>query len=162
MTKLLLVMVTVFALAVPSVAIAGEEGGGGGDRGGNNVGRNADQTNVARGVSGNVQQNNQIAGRDAHSSQTIRQGDTINRHTHNRFGHGGGHVNGHGGHNGHGGVGGGNVTSFGHGGGHGGGVGGVTLAATGADAWILALVGGVALAGGLGLLVAQRRGRLSA
>ena len=55
----------------------------------------------------------------------------------------------------------------GHGGGHGGGVGGggvqsVTLARTGFDAWVLALLGGVSLAGGLGLLAAQRRGRLSA
>jgi len=32
----------------------------------------------------------------------------------------------------------------------------------GLDAWVLALLGGVALAGGLGLLAAQRRGRLSA
>jgi LPXTG-motif cell wall-anchored protein len=38
----------------------------------------------------------------------------------------------------------------------------VELAETGFDAWILALVGGLALAGGLGILVAQRRGRLSA
>ena len=49
----------------------------------------------------------------------------------------------------------------------GGGVGGgevqsVTLARTGFDAWVLALLGGVSLAGGLGLLAAQRRGRLSA
>ena len=58
----------------------------------------------------------------------------------------------------------------GHGGGvggHGGGVGGggvqsVSLARTGFDAWVIALLGGVSLAGGLGLLAAQRRGRLSA
>jgi len=37
----------------------------------------------------------------------------------------------------------------------------VTLARTGFDAWVLALVGGVAIAGGLGLLVAQRRGKLN-
>jgi hypothetical protein len=43
-----------------------------------------------------------------------------------------------------------------------GGVSGVTLARTGFDAWILALVGGAALASGLGLLALQRRGRLSA
>ena len=42
-----------------------------------------------------------------------------------------------------------------------GGVQGVTLARTGFDAWVLALIGGVSLAGGLGLLAAQRRGRLS-
>jgi hypothetical protein len=38
----------------------------------------------------------------------------------------------------------------------------VTLARTGFDAWVLALIGGVSLAGGLGLLAAQRRGKLSA
>jgi hypothetical protein len=43
-----------------------------------------------------------------------------------------------------------------------GGVGGGGLAVTGFDAWIVALVGGGMLAGGLGLLTAQRRGRLSA
>src|SRR5215210_1245772 len=56
------------------------------------------------------------------------------------------------------GVGGGSVTS-----GVGGGVASVSnvgLARTGFDAWILALVGGVALAGGIGLLMAQRRGHL--
>ena len=36
------------------------------------------------------------------------------------------------------------------------------LARTGFDAWVLALIGGVSVAGGLGLLAAQRRGRLSA
>ena len=39
---------------------------------------------------------------------------------------------------------------------------GVTLARTGFDAWVLALIGAFSLAGGIGLLVAQRRGRLSA
>jgi hypothetical protein len=43
-----------------------------------------------------------------------------------------------------------------------GGVGGVVLARTGFEAWILALVGGAALAGGIGLLALQRRGRLTA
>jgi LPXTG-motif cell wall-anchored protein len=36
----------------------------------------------------------------------------------------------------------------------------VTLARTGFDAWLLALVGGISILGGLGLLVGQRRGRL--
>ncbi len=44
----------------------------------------------------------------------------------------------------------------------GGGVGGVTLARTGFDAWMLAVIGGLSLAGGLGLLAAQRRGRIGA
>jgi len=44
----------------------------------------------------------------------------------------------------------------------GGGVSGVTLARTGFEAWVVALLGGAALAGGLGLLAAQRRGVLSA
>ncbi len=38
----------------------------------------------------------------------------------------------------------------------------VGLARTGFDAWVLALIGGLSVAGGLGLLAAQRRGRLSA
>ncbi len=59
--------------------------------------------------------------------------------------------------------GGGNVTSSGgSGGGIGGGSESVTLAQTGFDAWVLALLGGLSLAGGLGLLAAQRRGRLNA
>ena len=37
----------------------------------------------------------------------------------------------------------------------------VPLARTGFDAWMLALLGGVSLAGGLGLLAAQRRGSSS-
>ena len=51
-----------------------------------------------------------------------------------------------------------NVTS----GGIGGGSESVTLARTGFDAWMLALLGGLSLAGGIGLLAAQRRGRLNA
>jgi len=42
-------------------------------------------------------------------------------------------------------------------GGVGGGVGGVSLARTGFDAWILALIGGAALAGGVGMLALRRR-----
>src|SRR5215218_5382771 len=57
----------------------------------------------------------------------------------------------------HVGVGGADVTGVG-----GGGVQSVTLARTGFDAWVLALIGGLTLAGGIGLLAAQRRGRLSA
>jgi hypothetical protein len=48
------------------------------------------------------------------------------------------------------------------GGGVGGGVQSVTLARTGFEAWVLALLGGLSLAGGIGILAAQRRGRLSA
>jgi hypothetical protein len=103
---------------------------------------------------GVIQQN---AGDDAvgviNQSQNFRSGGAV---THGR-------VHGHGGHfrgQGHGGrvhgVGGGGF------GGVGGGVGGGGLAVTGFDAWIVALVGGSLLAGGLGLLAAQRRGRLSA
>ena len=55
------------------------------------------------------------------------------------------------------GVGGADVTGVG-----GGGVQSVTLARTGFDAWVLALIGGLTLAGGIGLLAAQRRGRPSA
>ena len=61
------------------------------------------------------------------------------------------------------GEGGGDVTSSGGtGGAIGGGSESVTLAQTGFDAWVLALLGGLSLAGGLGLLAAQRRGRLNA
>ena len=85
-----------------------------------------------------------VAGGDGECDQSqsvVNQGDTVvSGRTH--------HDNGHNGDNGHGGgVGGGSVHS-------------VTLARTGFDAWVLALIGGVSLAGGLGLLVAQRRGRL--
>jgi hypothetical protein len=93
-------------------------------------------------------------------SCSIDQSQNINRNVTNRvgvtrFGQGG-HVHGHGGF----GVGGAGVTGVG--GVSGGGVGGVTLARTGADAWILALIGGLAVAGGVGILAAQRRGRLNA
>jgi hypothetical protein len=44
----------------------------------------------------------------------------------------------------------------------GGGVSTVSLAHTGFDAWIVALIGVAALTGGIGLLAAQRRGRASA
>ena len=167
MKKVLGLLVAVAAMAVPSVAFAGEEGGGGTRvcQGGSECEIDQEQT-VGRGGTG-IQQGG-IAGRDVNNTATVnnvRRGNTFIR------GHGGGdfdHDNGVVHDNGvsHG-VGGGNVTSFGHGGGDvghgvGGGVGGVTLARTGSDAWILALVGGVALAGGLGLLAAQRRGRLSA
>ncbi|CAA9503994.1 MAG: hypothetical protein AVDCRST_MAG17-1557 [uncultured Solirubrobacterales bacterium] len=47
-------------------------------------------------------------------------------------------------------------------GGTGGGVDSVELAQTGFDAWVLALIGGFSLVGGLGLLAVQRRGRLNA
>ena len=57
-----------------------------------------------------------------------------------------------------GGVGGGGVG----GGGIGGGAQGVRLAVTGFDAWMFAVIGGLSLAGGLGLLAAQRRGRIGA
>ena len=118
------------------------------------------EQNAQAGAGGNagnqaalIQQN---AGRDANAAVNQEQnfstgGADVNGRHH---GHGGDDDNGHG----RGGVGG-----FGVGGhGVGGGVGGVSLARTGFDAWILALLGGGALAGGLGLLAAQRRGRLSA
>ena len=60
-----------------------------------------------------------------------------------------------------GGVGAGDVGGVGGGVG-GGGVQGVRLAVTGFDAWLLAVIGGLSLAGGLGLLAAQRRGRIGA
>src|SRR5215211_4995520 len=102
-----------------------------------------------------VQQN---AGRDANAAVNQQQ----------NFSTGGANVTGRGGDfrgHGHGGRNfgqGGGVSSFGVGGGGGGGVGGVTLARTGFEAWILALIGGAALAGGVGMLALRRRGGLSA
>ena len=57
---------------------------------------------------------------------------------------------------------GGAVTGVGGGAGGVGGAQGVRLAVTGFDAWLLAAIGGLSLAGGLGLLAAQRRGRIGA
>ena len=159
MKKFLVMIAALAMLALPSAAIAqpDETGPGGiavqqGEvRGGGTLAQQQAQNNCQPNSECSIDQSQRV--------------NTTNVNRFNRFGVGGGRVHGHGhhgGHVGHGGVGGGNVTSFGHGGGHGGGVGGVTLARTGADAWILALVGGVALAGGLGLLAAQRRGRLNA
>ena len=95
----------------------------------------------------------QIAGGDAHCNIDQSQnfgGDTHVTHARGHGGHvSGGHVSG---------VGGGHVS----GGGVGGGVQSVSLARTGFDAWVLALLGGLSVAGGLGLLAAQRRGRLDA
>jgi type II secretory pathway pseudopilin PulG len=117
-------------------ASGGDDGGASGGTG--NVGNQAAicQQNAGEDATCNIDQSQEFGG------------DTFVR------GHGGGDDD-----NGHG-----------HGGGvthHGGGVGGggvqsVTLARTGFDAWMLALLGGLSLAGGLGLLAAQRRGRLSA
>jgi hypothetical protein len=158
MKKLLGLLVAVVALAaIPSVAFAGN----GPDRveGPCQRGGDCEQENSVEGnVSGNVAQQNCIATGDC--TQSIDQSRVTNV---SRFGVGGrGH--GHGVTTGRFGVGGGGVgvTGVGGVGGGGGGVGGVTLARTGADAWILALIGGLAVAGGVGILAAQRRGRLSA
>ena len=175
----LLVVLLIFC-ALPAVAVAqgsgdfdrggGTEPDGGGDTvssgntqnssiaqgaqgGGDAVGGDGGGASGGDGNAGNqagvIQQN---AGGDANAeiNQSQRFGDVDGDGDNDGRGHGdnngNGHVRGHGG-----GV-----------GGHGGGVGGVTLARTGFDAWVLALLGGVSLAGGLGLLAAQRRGRLSA
>src|SRR5215211_882056 len=91
-----------------------------------------------------VQQN---AGRDANAAVNQQQ----------NFSTGGANVTGRGGDfrgHGHGGR------NFGQGGGVG--VSGVAVASTGFEAWILALIGGAALAGGVGMLALRRRGVLSA
>src|SRR5215210_4259817 len=139
MKKALMLLVALVALAVPSVALAGDN-------------NNAEATNSAtvRGSGNQVGQqsaaNNCRGGSTCTNRQTLNQTQrnfnnnrTVNRGV-TRFGNGGGHFHGNGG--GNVGVGGGGVSSVG-------GVGGgnVPLATTGADAWILALVGGVALAG---------------
>jgi|SRR5829696_1777544 len=151
MSKVLgmLLALAMFA-AVPAVALGQDTVSSGNTQTGA-IGQNANAG--SGGNAGNqaaiVQQN---AGRDANAavnqSQNFRTGGA------GVSGRGGGHVTTHG----H--VHGGGVSSFGVGGG--GNVGGVTLARTGFDAWVLALIGGAALAGGLGLLAFQRRGRLGA
>jgi LPXTG-motif cell wall-anchored protein len=157
MKKVLGLLVALVALAaLPSVAFAQ---GNGGDRveGPCQRGGDCEQENEIEGnVRGNVGQQNCIATGDC--TQRIDQSRVTNIHRNvhgvggggdfdenngDRFGVGGGHVTGVGG------VG-------------GGGVGGVTLARTGMDAWIFALIGGLAVAGGVGILAAQRRGRLNA
>ena len=125
----------------------GEGDGGGGDGGdGGEGGDGGDACAISQG-----------AGEDANAQCNFDgSGDTINEGDTNVSGEGGGDDD-----SSDDSSGGGDVT--GSGGGTGGGsVESVTLAQTGFDAWVLALVGGLSLAGGLGLLVAQRRGRLNA
>ena len=126
----------------------GDAAGGDGDGGGDARGGDGNAGNQAA----IVQQN---AGRDANAevnqSQNFGDVDGDNGHGDNDGDHDGDDVEGFGVGGGHqgGGVGGGHVSS-------------VHLARTGFDAWVLALLGGVAVAGGIGLLAAQRRGRLTA
>jgi hypothetical protein len=156
----LLLALALFA-AVPAVAAAqGTTPSGDGDTvSSGNTQEGEIEQDADAGAGGNagnqaclIQQN---AGRDANAAcnqeQNFRSGGDVNRE-----GVGGGDVDRfHGdGDN--------DVDSVGVGGVGGGGVGGVTLARTGFDAWALALLGGLSLAGGIGLLAAQRRGRLSA
>ena len=150
--------------ALPGVAFAQgtQPGGGGNTISSGNTQNGAIGQNAEAGAGGNagnqaalIQQN---AGRDANAAVSQEQNFRTGGVGGDVDGRGGGDVDGDGDVDG---VGGGGVSTFGVGGGHGG-VGGVTLARTGFDAWILALIGGAALAGGLGLLAAQRRGRLSA
>ena len=157
MSKLLgtLVVLVAFA-ALPAMALAQTEPSGGGDTvsSGNTqtgtIGQNAEAGHG--GNAGNqaaiVQQN---AGDDANCSidQSQSFGGTTNN---NGASTSGSRVSGASSH----------VTGVSGSGGVGGGAQSVTLARTGFDAWVLALIGGVSLAGGLGLLAAQRRGRLSA
>src|SRR5215211_1184575 len=146
MSKVLsmLVALAIFA-AVPAVALGQDTVSSGNTQTGA-IGQNANAG--SGGNAGNqaaiVQQN---AGRDANAAVNQQQ----------NFSTGGANVTGRGGDfrgHGHGGR------NFGQGGGVGVrnfGVGGVTLARTGFEAWALALMGGLSVAGGLGLLVAQRR-----
>jgi hypothetical protein len=126
---------------------ADASGGGGDDGSGGSGGIAANQNATCQ----------QVAGGDAECS--IDQSQNFEQ---NQFGVGGDNGDDNGDHNGHGHGHGGGVTTGHVGGVGGGGVGGVTLARTGFDAWVLALIGGLSLAGGLGLLAAQRRGRLNA
>ena len=129
-------------------------GGGGGSGGDGSGGDGGDASSGDGGDAGNqAAVCQQIAGDDANC--TIDQSQSFGGDT---FVDADG--DGHDDDNGEGGGDDDDVTSAG--GGVGGGVESVTLARTGFDAWVLALIGGVALAGGLGLLAAQRRGRLTA
>src|SRR5215204_2952732 len=161
MSKVLgmLVALAIFA-AIPAVAFGQDT-----ISSGNSQDADIDQS-ASAGSGGNagnqgaiVQQN---AGRDANAA--VNQQQNFSTGGANVTGRGGdfrGH--GHGGRNfGQGGRnfgqgGGVGVRNFGVGGGGVGGVGGVTLARTGFEAWALALMGGLSVAGGLGLLAAQRR-----
>ena len=166
MTKVIgmLVALAVFA-AMPAVAFAGgdnissgneqnaeiDQGAAGGD-GGDGGGDGGDAGNQAA----IVQQN---AGDDANAN--VEQEQNFGGGDGDNDGEGGGDDDNDGDDND--GVGGGddddyNVTSSGIGGGSE----SVTLARTGFDAWVLALLGGLSLAGGIGLLATQRRGRLNA
>src|SRR5215218_3555387 len=155
MSKVLgmLVALAIFA-AVPAVAFGSDNS----DNASHNHQSGHIDQSASAGSGGNagnqaaiVQQN---AGRDANAAVNQQQ----------NFSTGGANVTGRGGDfrgHGHGGRnfgqgGGVGVRNFGVGGGGGGGVGGVTLARTGFEAWALALMGGLSVAGGLGLLVAQR------
>jgi hypothetical protein len=115
-------------------AVGGEGDGDGGDAAGGD-GNAGNQAAICQ----------QNAGGDANCSidQSQNFGDADRDGVNDRHGHG------HGGHGGHARSG---VVS----------VHNVGLARTGFDAWVLALVGGLAVAGGLGLLAAQRRGGLDA
>ena len=111
----------------------GGRGGGGGDAGSeNNTGNAINQQQ-------NAQNNCTIVGNRNECNQSITQNQTVG---------GGVSIDRGGGRHGHAHVS--RVLS----------VRSVGLAQTGFDAWILALLGGVSLAGGLGLLAAQRRGKL--
>src|SRR5215210_2349774 len=141
MSKVLgmLVALAIFA-AVPAVAFGSDNASH------NHQSGHIDQS-ASAGSGGNagnqgaiVQQN---AGRDANAA--VNQQQNFSTGGANFRGRGGGDFRGHG----HG------VRNFGVGGGGGGGVGGVggvTLARTGFEAWALALMGGLSVAGGLGLL----------
>jgi LPXTG-motif cell wall-anchored protein len=158
MSKVLgmLVALAIFA-ALPAAAFAQgtSPSGGGGTTSSGNVQDGDIEQSASAGNGGNagnqaaiVQQN---AGRDANAavnqSQNFSTGG-VDRDHGRVHGHGHGHDN--------------DVDNVGVGGGGvGGGVTSVTLARTGFDAWVLALIGGAALAGGLGLLAVQRRGGLS-
>jgi hypothetical protein len=140
MKKVVLMVVALCALAIPSAALAQNEGRVNAP----NLGRDAEQTNTARNVDGNVRQQNGIAGGDLTQSQTIREGDVFvdadgdgvdddNDVEDNDVGDGfgvGGPVH--------------RVES-------------VSLARTGFDAWMLALIGGVAIAGGIAMIAVGRR-----
>ena len=161
MTKVIgmLVALAMFC-AMPAVALAQDSGGGGNDNvaSGNDQENNQDGTANGGDADGDgdggdagVQQGScqQNAGRDANCEINQSQdfeGDTFVDNDGDGVDDDDEVVHGHDDNNG--------VDNNG--------VHSVNLARTGFDAWVLALIGGLTLAGGIGLLTAQRRGRLSA
>jgi LPXTG-motif cell wall-anchored protein len=161
MKKVLVLMVACFALAVPSAAFAQTNSSSSSDASGNGGGGsfhdNSQSQNASAGSGSNISQQQAIGHHIAQSS--AQSNSSVNNSVVN--GRGGNFVRGNRGFvTGRGFNNRGFTTSNGVSGVGGGNVGTVGLARTGFEAWIVALVGAGAMAGGLGLIAARRRGLL--